>query len=636
MPQTKPSLLRYITAYKTRGIVGFFCVIFYIAGSLSWPKLQQLVIDGLSYLNPPLEAASAAEVQEWLTRTPLTEARLYQLCAAVLAVGVFTGVFAIFMRRLLIGLGYRAEYDIRCDVFAHLSRLDLAFFQRERTGDIMTKMSSDLGAVREMIGQGWLQGSRIAAGFPFAFAVMYHTDPKLTGIVALILPFVSLIFFVSIRLIHTAYDRAQDQFSAIANFSQETFAGFRTIKGFGIESRQRGRFKQLNDEYIKRSLKLSRIEEPLWPFMMLLYIIGQVFLLLIGGRQVIRGEITLGTFWQFQLYFAFLQWPMLSLGFTTNLFQRGRTSWKRLRTILDVEPAVRDPESFSRSAGALPENLRGDIEFRGVTLRGGERTLLDQIDLKIPAGQRLAITGPTGGGKTLLASLLVRLTDPTEGAVKIGGRDVREYPLEILRRRIGIAPQEPFLFSDSLANNLALGLEPVDDALKKHEEKILWAADIANLRRDVETFPMKFSTMLGERGVTLSGGQRQRTAIGRALARQPDILILDDVFSAVDTQTEERILQQLLPVLRGRTSIIISHRVSTLRHADRILVIENGRISQDGSHAGLTAQPGYYQELDEVQRLEARLEENGTGTSNHWKNAAPQLPIIGNVEAENA
>lgn len=577
---------RYILAHGGRGVAGFLCVMCYLAGSLIWPKLQQMVIDGL-------------------TAQTLTQARLWQLCAAVLVVGVVTGVFSIYMRQLLLSLGYRVEYDIRRDVFAHLTRLDQAFFQRERTGDLMTKMSSDLGAVREMIGQGWLQGSRIAGGFPFAFAVMWMTSPRLTGLVALLLPFVSILFFVSIRLIHSAYDRAQEQFSAITNFAQETFAGFRTIKGFGIEARQRARFKEQNDEYIRRSLRLSRIEEPLWPFMMFLYIGGQTLLLVVGGRQVIRGEITLGQFWQFQLYFAFLQWPMLSLGFTTNLFQRGRTSWKRLRTILDAEPAVRDPE---RTAVPAPE-VRGDIVFQNVSLRLGGRTLLDAVNLTIPEGQCLAITGPTGSGKTLLVSLIVRLLDPTGGTVLIGGRPVRDFPVDLLRRRIGIAPQEPFLFSDTLANNLAFGLDPDPDALKAHEEKIMWAAGIANLRGDVETFPQRFATMLGERGVTLSGGQRQRTAIGRALARDPNILILDDVFSAVDTQTEAVILDQLLPVLRGRTSILISHRVSTLRHAARILVLENGRIAQDGTHAALAARPGYYRELDEIQRLEARLEE---------------------------
>lgn len=585
MDSEKPSLRRHILAYRWQALLGFLCVLGYIVGSLTMPLALRLPIDGLQSRSLP-------------------EGRLFLLVSAVSAIGIFTGLVSIGMRRIMIGLGYRIEYDLRRTVFAHLSKLDQTFYHRERTGDIMTKMTSDLSAVREMIGQGLLQGSRIALGFPLAFTLMYMTSPAMTAAVALILPFVSALFFVSIRLIHKHYDRTQDQFSAITNFSQETFAGFRTIKGFGVEDRQRARFKELNDEYIKRSLTLSRIEEPLWPFMMFLYWTGAVLLLLIGGRQVIRGEITLGAYVQFQQYLLFLQWPMLSLGFTINLFQRGRTSWKRLRTILDAEPAVRDTDKTDRSL----TSARGDIVLENVVLKSGDRTLLDLPYLHIPAGQRLGITGPTGSGKTLLVSLILRLIDPASGRVTIDGRDVRDYPVDVLRRQVGIAPQEPFLFSDTIANNIAFGLESGDDALKTHEQRILWAADIANLSGEVATFPDRYGTMLGERGVTLSGGQRQRTAISRAIARQPGILILDDVFSAVDTQTEARILEQLLPVLQGRTSILISHRVSTLRHADRILVIENGRVAQDGTHADLAAQAGYYHELDEIQRLEARLE----------------------------
>jgi ATP-binding cassette subfamily B protein len=295
----------------------------------------------------------------------------------------------------------------------------------------------------------------------------------------------------------------------------------------------------------------------------------------------------------------FLHWPMLALGWTTNLIQRGIASWKRIRSILDAVPTIRDG---ARTDPAL-EQARGPIEFRGVSLARGERTLLDRIDLTIPAGQCLGITGPTGSGKTLLASLIVRMMDPTDGAVLIGGRDVRDYPVDALRRRIGVAPQEPFLFSDTLANNIALGLAETREADVHH------AAEIAHLRPDVEQFPKRFETILGERGVTLSGGQRQRAAIGRALARRPDILILDDVFSAVDTQTEARIMEKLLPTLRGRTSILISHRVSTLRCADRILVLDGGRITQDGRHEDLVGADGYYRELDELQRLEAQLED---------------------------
>lgn len=597
MAASSKRLRTYLRAYRGRAIVGFLCVVGYIGTSLWMPSIVGLAIDGLEAGN-------------------ISGARFVSIMALFLAAAGFAFVVSIGMRQLLLGLANLVEHDIRRDVFAHLTAMDYAFFQRERTGDLMTKMTSDLGAVREMIGQGLLQGSRMLVGFPLAFGIMFATNVKLALTVALLLPVVSVTFFFLVRLIRIYYDRCQDQFSTITNFAQETFSGIRTIKGFAMEDRHRARFQGLNDEYIRRNMALTRIEEPVWPLMMFLYWTAAVLVLLVAGSQIIHETIKLSVYVKFQLYLLFLQWPMLALGWTSNLFQRGVTSWQRIRTILDAVPTVRDEESVCAPGSGERERaedaaaaIRGDIEFRGVTLRIGGRALLDGVNLRVREGQCLGITGPTGSGKTLLVSLLVRLLDPTEGDVLIGGRSVRTLPLADLRRAVGIAPQEPFLFSDTLANNLALGLDPVDDALQKYEGRIVRAADISRLSEEVGRFPDRYRTVLGERGVTLSGGQRQRTAIGRAIARDPNLLILDDVFSAVDTQTEARILDQLLPVLRGRTSILISHRVSTLRHADRILVIDAGRIVQDGAHASLVAQPGYYRELDEVQRLEAQLEQ---------------------------
>ncbi|HMP75437.1 MAG TPA: ABC transporter ATP-binding protein [Kiritimatiellia bacterium] len=586
MASPPASLWRYIWTYRVQAIVGMLCVSGYLGGSLASPIVLRHAIDALR------EGGDG-------------RAFAVQL-ALFLALAVLVLLVAVVMRRNLLGLANRVEHDIRRDVFGHLTTLDAAYFQRERTGDLMTKMTSDLGAVREMIGQGLLQGSRTLIGFPLAFGIMFSTNFKLSLVVAFLLPVISVMFFFLIRLIRKYYDLSQEQFSTITNFAQETFAGIRTIKGFGIESRRRGQFTGLNQEFIRRNMTLTRIEEPVWPFMMFLYWAGAVLLLLLAGRQIIDGRISLGVYVQFQQYLIFLQWPMLALGWTINLFQRGRTSWARIHTILDAQPAVRDePEG---RAQPVP-SLRGDIEFDNVALHLAERRVLDGISLNIPAGQCIGLTGPTGSGKTLLASLLPRLLDPTSGEVRVGGVPVRRMALADLRRHVGVAPQEPFLFSDTLANNLAFGLDPVDDAMKAHEAGILRAAEIARLSDEVQRFPQQYRTMLGERGVTLSGGQRQRTAIGRALARDPDLLILDDVFSAVDTQTEARILQQLLPMLHGRTTILISHRVSTLRHASRIVVLDQGRVVQDGTHAELTAQPGYYRDLDEIQRLEAKLEE---------------------------
>ncbi len=584
MSSAPQRLWRYVWTYRGHAALGAVCVAAYLAGSLAGPIVLRHAIDALHAGDNPRRFA------EWLA------------LFLALAVSVF-GV-SIAMRRKLLGLANRVEHDIRRDVFAHLTTLDLAYYQRERTGDLMTKMTSDLGAVREMIGQGLLQGSRMLIGFPLAFGIMFATNATLALVVVALLPVISLLFFFLIRLIRKYYDLSQEQFSTITNFAQETFAGIRTIKGFGIEPRRRAQFDALNREFIRRNMTLTRVEEPVWPFMMFLYWVGAVLLLLFAGRQIIDGRISLGMYVQFQQHLLFLQWPMLALGWTINLFQRGRTSWSRIRTILDAQPAVRD----APAPRALPPGL-GDIEFRGVSLRIGERTVLDRIDLRIPRGQCLGITGPTGSGKTMLISLLARLLDPSDGELRIGGIPLRALSVTDLRRRIGLAPQEPFLFSDTLANNLAYGLAPVDDAMSAHEAQVLRVAEIARLSDEVLRFPQQYRTLLGERGVTLSGGQRQRAAIARALAREPDILILDDVFSAVDTQTEARILERLLPLLRNRTALLISHRVSTLRHADRIIVLDRGRIAQDGSHAELIARPGYYRDLDDIQRLEARLEE---------------------------
>lgn len=586
MQPTPYQLKGYILRYRVPAALGFLSVLGSICLGLYSPFILRRAIDGLE------SGTLAAPELAWLA-------------ASFLGVSLLASVFSIFMRRILLGLGHRVEYDIRTDVFGHLTRMDFGFFQRERTGDIMTKMSSDLFSVKDMVGQGLLQGSRILIGFPLAFGIMFHLNTRLALTVMAIIPVISLVFFIVIRMIRSRYDAVQDQFSTISNFCQESFAGIRTVKGFGIEQRMRDRFRALNDRYIDLSMALTRVEEPIWPFMVFMFGMGTLLLLLAGGRQVIDGHLTLGEFVQFNQYLLYLQWPMLALGWTSNIFQRGLASWKRVRTILDAKPDICDGPRTDASL----TSLQGDIRFEGAGFSTGGRDLLQDIHLAIPPGQVVGITGPTGSGKTLLASLLCRLIDPSTGRISIGGRDLREFPLALLRARIGLAPQEAFLFSDTLANNIAFGLPSAgSEAAFPHEEKVLWAADIAHLRDDVERFPQKFETLLGERGVTLSGGQRQRTAISRALALDPDILIMDDVFSAVDTQTEARILNQLLPVLRQRTAVLVSHRVSTLKHADRILVLEGGRIVQDGTHEDLVRTPGYYREQDEMQRLEARLE----------------------------
>ncbi len=575
----KRSLADYVRAHSSRVAMGVGMVCASVLISVFTPFITRFAIDDL-----------VDGGVRW-------SAILLYACA-YMAAALCSAWFALWMRKILLALGHQIEYEIRRDIFAHLTRLDYYFYSRERTGDLMTKMTSDLNAVREFVGQGILQGARTSIGFVLAFGIMFAINVRMALVMLFLLPTTSLLFFLLLRVIRKRYEETQEQFSVISNFSQESFAGIRTIRGYGIEDRQTDFFARLNEQYINLKMALSRVERPLWPAMSMLFSFGVVLILWIGGRQVVAGDLSVGEFVQFMQYLFIMQWPMLALGWTINLLQRGLTSWKRIQSILEAEPAIRDDGQTDASV----TELGGDIVFENIRLDMGGVKALDGLDLAVRQGETLGITGPTGSGKTVLVWLIARLIEPTAGRVLIGGRDVRTIPLQVLRRFVGIAPQEAFLFSDTLANNIAFGLEETD------LEKVFIAAEVAELSPDIETFPKRYETLLGERGVTLSGGQRQRTAISRAIARNPEILILDDVFSAIDTQTEANIQARLRPVMTARTSLIISHRVSTLRHADRIIVLENGRITQQGTHRELVEQPGYYRELDEVQRLQARLE----------------------------
>ena len=574
-------LLGYLRNYRGRLVAGGILVVAAVAVALAIPFILRYVLDDL------LEGTISGQKLLW-----------YVLAYAVAHLA--SGGLALCMRRVMFGVGYGVETDLRRDMFARLTLQDPAFYAGERTGDLMTRMTSDLQSIRELVSLGLLHGWRTIVGITLAFVVMFAINVPITLMMLVWVPTVSIAFFLMLRVLRRRYDASQEQYSTLSSFVQESLGGIRTIKGFAIEPLRLKAFDGLNRDYMNLNLALSRIERLAFPLMGLCFAFGVAGVLLFGGRQVIQDRMSAGELVQFSQYLFFLRWPMLALGWTATLFQRGAASWARASKLLEAVPAIRDGDQTDSQLSSVA----GAITFEGVSLHREGRALLEHIDLVVPEGATVGITGPTGSGKTLLASMIPRLIEPTLGTVRIGGRDVREYSLSALRAHVGMAPQEPFLFSDTLGHNIGFGLG-MDE-----EERVVWAADVAQLRPDLEVLPSGLDTVLGERGVTLSGGQRQRTAISRAIAREVPILILDDIFSAIDTQTEALILEQLSKVVLERSCLLISHRVSTLRHADFIVVLEGGRITQQGSHDVLVNQAGYYQELDEMQRLEARLEES--------------------------
>ncbi len=515
----------------------------------------------------------------------------------LVGLALLKGGFQYWMRVILIGISRDVEFDIRNDLFAHLAGLSPDYYGRTRTGDIMARATNDLNAVRTMLGPGVMYCFETGLTFLLAIIIMVSVDWRLALIALLPAPAVSILVIVSGRAIHTRFERIQEMFSDISSRVQENLSGVRMIRAFVQERAELRRFEELNRQYIAQNIKLVRIEAIFQPLMEVL--IGLTFLAVLwaGGHQVLKGRITIGSFVMFNTYMGMLVWPMIALGWVVNLVQRGAASLERINQILREKPTIHAPEQ--------PVALRaveGELEFRNVSVDYGTVRALDDIDLRIPAASTVAVVGHTGSGKSTLVNLVPRLMDPTSGTISLDGIDLRRLDPADLRREIGFVPQETFLFSATIAENIAFG---VDSAT---EEEIRRAAGIAGLSTDIEGFPQGYQTMVGERGITLSGGQTQRTAIARAVLRNPRILILDDALSSVDTLTEESILNRLAEVMRGRTVILISHRVSTVRQADRIVVLERGRIVEQGTHAELVGAAGYYAGLAQKQTLEEELE----------------------------
>jgi ATP-binding cassette, subfamily B, multidrug efflux pump len=596
-------LLVYIWRHRRAFLLGFLCVLGSTSISLTAPWVLKLAIDDL------------------MAAVTIDKVRTY--AAAIVALAVGGGIFRFLVRRIIVGASRDFEYDLRNDFFAHLQRLDLAYFQRSRTGDLMSRATNDLNAVRMMVGPAVMYTATTGLTFIVATMMMLSIDARLALISLIPLPFVSLSVWYFGNAIHRRFERIQEQLSEISAVTQESLAGVRVVRVYRQEPFEIERFRKANAEYVDRNRTLIQLQGVYYPSMGLLIGIGALLVLWLGGREVVSGRITVGELVAFNAYLAMLGWPMIAFGWVTNLLQRGMASWKRMLEVMDVVPAVQDdPASDAWTAAGRRTSIDGDIEFRDVTLSFGGHNVLDNVSFTIPCGTTTAIVGPTGSGKSSLLALLPRLHDAHHGSVLIDGVDVRRIPLATLRGAIGFVPQDPLLFSATIGENVALGLAAPgvsrgaeDLPVRGHEEagpqsrveRITWAARIAQLDKDVADFPNGFDTIVGERGITLSGGQKQRTALARALAIDPRILVLDDALSAVDTATEEEILRGLGTVMSGRTSIVVSHRVSTVRGADQILVLDAGRIVERGTHEELVRRGGFYSELYRKQLLEEEL-----------------------------
>ena len=583
VPRNLRPLLPYFKKYRAGFVLGALCVFLNNGTWVLFPKVIQRAIDGLSH------------------GISYHQLMIYSLL--LVGIALTKGVFQFLTRWILIGISREIEFDLRNDLFQHLESLSYPYYQRTRTGDIMARATNDLNAVRMLLGPAIMYSANTIVYTVGALSFMLAISPKLTLYAFLPLPVASIVVQYFGRQIHERFERIQAMFSDISARAQENFSGVRVIRAFVQEEPEITAFEAANQEYIARSLKLVRLMGMLWPTLETMLGLAIVLVLWLGGREVILGRMTPGGFAAYLTYIVQLTWPVIALGWVINIFERGTASMGRINEILTEKPEIEDSPVL-KATGNIPANpINGDIEFRNLNFSYNGTKVLHDINLRIRAGSSLAIVGPTGSGKTTLVSLIPRIYDAPPGTVLIDDKPLREYRLQDLRHNIGFVPQETFLFSDTVRENIAFGKELATD------QEIKDAAEAANIAADIESFPEQYKTMVGERGIALSGGQKQRTAIARAIIRDPRILILDDALSSVDTHTEDKILNHLREVMHGRTTIFISHRVSTVRNADRIAVLHGGRIVEFGTHDELIARNGYYTDLYNKQLLEEELAE---------------------------
>ncbi len=584
LPKSLRPLFPYLRKYRGSYVIGTICVFINNGVWILFPLVLRRAVDGL--------------------QGGVTREKLLAYSLQLMGVAAIKGIFQFLTRWMVIGISREIEFDLRNDLFRHLESLSYSYYQRTRTGDIMARATNDLNAVRMLLGPAIMYSANTIVFTAGALAFMLSISPRLTFYAFLPLPLVSITVQYFGKQIHERFEKIQAMFSEISARAQENFSGARVIRAYVQEEPEIAAFETSNREYINRSLKLVRLMGMLWPTLETMLGLAIVLVLWLGGREVLYGRMSVGGFVAFNTYMVQLTWPVIALGWVINIFQRGTASMGRINEILVEQPEIQDgPETQAAGQGARATQIRGEIEFRGLNFAYNGVPVLHDINLRIPEGSSLAIVGPTGSGKTTLVSLIPRIYDAVPGTVWIDGEPVREFSLEPLRRQIGFVPQETFLFSETVRENIAFGEEDATD------EQIGSAAEAANIAQDIEEFPEKYRTLVGERGITLSGGQKQRTAIARAIIRNPRILILDDALSSVDTHTEDKILNHLREVMRGRTTIFISHRVSTVRNADQIAVLHAGRIVEQGTHDELLARNGYYSDLYNKQLLEEELAE---------------------------